>query len=85
MRMRKSLWSYFSIFLLVAAVATGAVLIYAAVNKATNDAITAIIMTCVIFMLALICAIVDMLRRKWTVEEPVERILESTKEIARGN
>lgn len=85
MRMRKSLLSYFSIFLLVAAVATGAVLVYDAVNKTTDDLVTAIIMACVIFMLALICSIVDMLRRKWTVDEPVERILEATKEIARGN
>ena len=85
MRMRKSLLSYFSIFLLVAAVATGAVLVYDAVNKTTDDVVTAIVMTCVIFMLALVCAIVDILRRKWTVDEPVERILEATKEIARGN
>lgn len=71
-------------FLLVAAVATGSVLVYDAVNKTTDDTVTIIVITCVIFALALICAIVDMIRRKYTVEQPVEKILQATKEIAQG-
>ncbi len=85
MRFQKSMWNYFSMFVLVAAVATGSVLVYDAINKTTDDAVTIIVTTCVIFALALVCAIVDIVRRKWTVEEPVERILQATKDIANGN
>lgn len=85
MRFRRTMWSYFSMFLLVAGVATGSVLVYAAINKTTDNAITVIVTTCVIFALALICTIVDIIRRKYTVDIPVENILEATKEIARGN
>ncbi|MCM1306628.1 MAG: HAMP domain-containing histidine kinase [Bacteroides sp.] len=85
MRFRRSMWSYFSIFLLVAGVATGSVLVYDAINKTTDNAVTIIVTTCVIFALALVCTIVDILRRKYTVEIPVANILEATKEIARGN
>ncbi|MBD5091828.1 MAG: HAMP domain-containing histidine kinase [Clostridiales bacterium] len=85
MKLKRSLWSYLSIFVFVAAIATGAVLIYSAVDKAASHDETVIVMTCVIFVLALVCTIVDVVRQKKTVEEPVERILEATKEIARGN
>lgn len=85
MRFGRSMWSYFSMFLLVAGVATGSVLVYDAINKTTDNAVTVIVTTCVIFAFALICTIVDMVRRKYTVDIPVEGILEATKEIARGN
>ncbi|MDE6060143.1 MAG: sensor histidine kinase, partial [Clostridia bacterium] len=85
MKFRRSLWSYLSIFFFVAAIATGAVLIYGAVDRAASEDETTIVMTCVIFVLALVCTIVDIIRRKKTVEEPVERILQATKEIASGN
>ncbi len=71
-------------FFLVAAVATGSVLVYDAVNKTTDETVTIIVITCVIFSLALVCAVVDMIRRKYTVEQPVEKILQATKEIAQG-
>lgn len=85
MKLRRSIWSYLSIFVFVAAIATGTVLIYSAVEQATSLDYTKIIMTCVIFAVSLICSIIDTLRRKKTVEEPVERILQATKEIASGN
>lgn len=85
MKFRRSMWSYFSIFLLVAGVATGSVLVYDAINKTTDNAETIVVTTCVIFALALVCTIVDIVRRKYTVDTPVEKILQATKEIARGN
>lgn len=85
MKFRRSMWSYFSMFLLVAGVATGSVLVYDAINKTTSNYVTVIVTTCVIFALALVCTIVDIIRRKYTVDTPVEQILEATKEIARGN
>ena len=85
MKFRRSMWSYFSIFLLVAGVATGSVLVYDAINKTTDNAETIVVTTCVIFALALVCTIVDIVRRKHTVDTPVEKILQATKEIARGN
>lgn len=85
MKFQKSVWSYFTIFLLVAAVATGSVLVYDAINKTMDESGTIIVTTCVIFALALVCAIVDIVRRRFTVDEPVEKILQATKEIARGN
>lgn len=85
MKLRRSLWSYLSIFLFVAAIAAGTVLIFSAVEKGTTRGETIIIMVSVIFVFAMACTIVDALRRKKTMEEPVERILQATKEIARGN
>lgn len=85
MKFRRSMWSYFSMFLLVAGVAAGSVLVFDAINKTTTEATTIIVTTCVIFALALVCTIVDIVRRKHTVEIPVENILATTKEIARGN
>lgn len=85
MKFRRSMWSYFSIFLLVAGVATGSVVVYDAINKTMSNAETIVVTTCVIFALALVCTIVDIVRRKYTVDTPVENILEATKEIARGN
>ncbi len=85
MKLQRSIWSYLSIFVFVAAVATGTVLIYVALEKSMDRIDTIIIMTCVIFAFALLCTIIDRLRRKKTVDEPVERILQATKEIAGGN
>ncbi len=85
MKFKRSMWSYFTIFFLVAAVATASVLIYDTASKHTDEADKIIITVCVIFALALACAIIDIFRRRYTVERPVEKILRATEVIAKGD
>jgi len=85
MKFKRSMWSYFTIFFLVAAVAAASVLIYDTASKHTDEADTIIITVCVIFALALACAIIDIFRRRRTVEAPVEKILKATEVIAKGD
>ncbi|MCM1260985.1 MAG: HAMP domain-containing histidine kinase [Prevotella sp.] len=43
------------------------------------------IMVIVVILLALVCSIIDMIRRKKTIEKPLYQILEATKQITFGN
>ena len=75
------------LFLSVAAIITVALLVYGAAERrfeGDRGAIAAIMLTVIVF-LSIACAALDALRRKITTKEPVERILEATERIARGD
>ena len=50
-----------------------------------NKGILAVVMFCVILVFAAVCTGVDYVRRKYTVDEPVRKILEATDLIASGD
>lgn len=82
----RALTGYFAFFIAVALVVTFTVLIYDRVNGAFDDTRTiAIVMLVVCFALSLLCATIDAFRRKWTVEQSVEQILEATEQITAGD
>lgn len=73
-----------SFFLLIALIVTVAMLIYGTVEKFSNKTV-ALIMFGVIVALSALCTAVDFLRRRYTVDRPVNKILGATDRIAGGD
>lgn len=88
MKRRKNKWriiiGYVGFFVLIAVVVTAALLIYGSVSGFDNRVVAGIMFGVVILLSALITA-VDILRRKFTVSAPVDRILDATDRIAAGD
>lgn len=86
MKRRKlvALFGYFIFFITVAFIITSAVLIYGCVSEMEKPVIAAIMLV-VIIVLALLCTIIDGIRRKFMVERPVRKILLATKKITEGD
>lgn len=78
---------YICFFLLTSVIITAGVMIYAAVNEASggNRAVLVGSMLCVVVVLALLFTVIDFLRRKYTVDKPVEQILQGVQRIASGD
>ncbi len=78
---------YLGFFALVAVTVTAAVMIYGTVSKTYdgNTKAISIIMLVVCFGLTLLCTTIDGIRRKLTVDRSVEKILEATESITKGN
>ena len=72
-------------FLTVAAIVTVAVLVYSALPADMTNGARAGIMLGVIAVLALFCTAADLVRRKLTVDRPVQKILGATDAIAAGD
>lgn len=73
---------FFTVAFLVA-VAVG---VYGAITARTeNRAVVAGVMLSVVIFLSVVCTVIDFVRRKITVDVPVERILEATDKIAAGD
>ncbi len=86
--MRKGAWliGALAFFLLVAAIIQIAVLIFDYIEARTqNNGLIAVLMLVVILLLAAICTFVDYIRRRLTVDKPVEKILTATERIAQGD
>ena len=81
-----SVWGYIGFFAATAFVAACSILLYAAV-RARYESDTAVALLCLgnILFLALVCTLIDFLRRKMFVERPVRRILDATRAIAAGD
>lgn len=64
-----------------------AIAVYAAVEKACggNRAVIAGVMIAVVVVLSAVCSLIDLLRRRLTVDRPVEKILDATDKIASGD
>lgn len=76
-----------TLFLTIAVIVMIAVLVYAAANESfggNNGAISLIMLTVIVFF-SFACILIDGIRRKITVNRPVERILEATERIASGD
>lgn len=80
----QKLSGYVLLFLTVAVTVTAAVLIYAGIKDKSNTVVS-IVMIGVICLLAALCTTVDFLRRKYTVDKPVDDILAATEKIASGD
>ncbi len=74
-------------FCTVAIAVTATLLIYGFVDKKTGgDKVTiAVVMLLVILFLSLLFTLADLIRRRIMVDKPVERILDATEKIARGD
>lgn len=91
MKKRKSLCSvlfgYALFFMTIAVSVTVAVTVYVSVSQRSggNRNTIAAVMLAVILFLSLVCTLIDLIRRKFTVERPVKKILEGTDRIATGD
>lgn len=72
-------------FLTVAAVVTVAVLVYGMIPENSSALVRSMVMLAVILFLSLVCTGIDFVRRKITVNKPVQDILAATDKIAAGD
>ena len=74
-------------FALIASVVTVAMLLFGYVNEKYNGdrTVIAVVMLLVIVFLSVLCTVVDVFRRRKTVDKPVEQILDATERIADGD
>lgn len=73
-------------FITISIVVSVAVMVLEIVNKHTqNKTVIAIVMLVAIIILALVATIIDYIRRKLTVDKPVNEILTATDKIASGD
>lgn len=82
-----SLSGYLVLFLTVAAIITVAIFVYAAAEErfGDNKGMIALVMLIAVFFLALVCTLIDGIRRKTMIGRPVEKILEATERITAGD
>ena len=86
MRARRSIMGAVWFFVTIAAVVTLAVVGYSYVARFTdNNTLIAVIMLGGIIALALVCTVIDVARRRVTVDRPVRKILGATDRIAAGD
>lgn len=78
---------YAILFVTIAVIITVAIAVFDAVSQkyGENKAILSVVMLITIAFLALVCTVIDAVRRKITVNRPVEQILEATQRIASGD
>lgn len=72
-------------FITIALTVTCAVMIYSFISTRLSKGAISGVMFAVIAILSLICTLIDYLRRKYTVVRPVEKILDATERIAKGD
>lgn len=72
-------------FVTIALTVTCAVMIYSYISTRLSKGAIAGVMFGVIVILSLLCTLIDYFRRKYTVERPVEKILDATERIANGD
>ncbi|MDE6505531.1 MAG: HAMP domain-containing histidine kinase [Clostridia bacterium] len=74
-------------FITIGVIVSSAIVIYDAVEDACdgNRAVIAGVILAVIIVLSAVCTIIDVIRRRLTIDKPVQRILEATNKIAAGD
>lgn len=74
-------------FLTIASTSSCTVMVFQAVNKRTDGNTVAIVFAVLgnILLGAILCTLIDIVRRKLMVENPTKKILSATEEIAKGN
>lgn len=88
MKKKRSTFSalgYLIFFVTVAAIITCAVLIYSFLAERAGKLTIAVVMLIVVVVLAGVCTLIDVIRRKYMVERPVREILRATERIAAGD
>ncbi len=80
------LWGAVFFFILIALVIQIAVLSYDfIIQKTDNNFLIGVLLLIDILILSFVCTTVDVIRRKFMVEKPVEKILKATDKIAKGD
>ena len=91
---RRAFWQLFGIFfLLIAFVLTSSMFLFMTFLErdtgirftAQNIGLAALVTFGNVFLLSLLCALADMLRRMHTVERPVKKILEGAEQVMNGD
>ncbi len=85
---RRNIWlsGAIAFFILVAGIIQVAVLLYDYIQKRTQSkGLIALLMLGVICILSAICVVIDCIRRRLTVDKPVEKILRATERISKGD
>lgn len=74
-------------FLTIAGTSSCSIIVFQAINKASNGNTTAIVFAVfgIILISTAICTILDIIRRKLMVDLPAKEILNATSQIAKGN
>lgn len=82
-----SMLGFILFFLTMAGSSSCTVMVFQAVNKASNGDLTQIIFAVLgnILVWTVICVSIDIVRRKLMVDRPTQKILVATSEIAKGN
>lgn len=82
-----SLMGFFLFFITIALTSSCTVMVFQSVNRASNGNLAAICFAVLgnILIGSIICTLIDIMRRKITVDKPTKEILEATSEIAKGN
>lgn len=82
-----TIFGYLLFFILVSFVATCSILAYTIINELSgeNKLITSVLTLVVLIVLTLACTFIDYLRRKYTIANPVQQILDATEAIANGD
>lgn len=75
----------FLFFITISVIVMLAVLIYSYIEQTESKTMIALVMFGVIVFLAALCTVVDYLRRRFTVDKPVQKILEATDKVASGD
>lgn len=78
-----SVYGYILFFITIAVNFTVSILIYSLIQDKPKSFIALIMILCILIS-ALICTVVDIIRRRLMIEKPVSDILEATERIARG-
>lgn len=81
---KKSIIGYFLFFLTIAFNAGLAVFIYSLI-KEKDDLYIAVFLLFFIAYSSILCVVIDIIRRKFTVDKPVREIREATNKMAKGN
>lgn len=73
-------------FILIAAVVTVAVMVYSVLEyKCSAKSVIAGTMFAVVVALAAVCTVIDLIRRRFMTDKPVQKILDATDKIAFGD
>lgn len=82
-----SLLGYLVFFITVMAIITVALSVFVAINRESdgNPTIIALVMIAVIIFFSATCTLIDYLRRKYTIQNPVNKILDATERLAEGD
>lgn len=87
-RKSKGLFNFLGVFLFfvtISVIVMIAVLIFSYVEQTASKTVIALVMFSVIVFLAALCTVIDYIRRRFTVNKPVQKILEATDKIAAGD
>ena len=82
-----SFLGYLVFFVTIMVIITVAIAVFVAINRASegNNTIISLVMIVVILALSAICTLIDYLRRKYTIQNPVNKILDATERLAEGD